>query len=122
MTLRSTDHVLDAICMVGAVPQRFGQQGGAVEIDLYFAMARGRQDAVAMEMTKWFDTNYHYIVPEWEPDMAFHHGTSKAIKGLQGRQGPGAARQAGPAGADLATAAGQAEGGVRPAVAAAGGC
>ena len=83
------DHVLDAICTIGAVPPRFGHQGGAVEVDLYFAMARGRQDAVAMEMTKWFDTNYHYIVPEWGPDMVFHHGTSKAIKELQDARAQG---------------------------------
>ena len=47
--------------MLGAVPPlRYGHTGGEVTLDLYFAMARGRQDAPAMEMTKWFDTNYHY--------------------------------------------------------------
>ena len=58
------DQMLDTIAMLGAVPPRFGHSGGDIPLDIYFAMARGRQDAPAMEMTKWFDTNYHYIVPE----------------------------------------------------------
>src|SRR5262245_57375545 len=65
------DHVLDTIALIGAVPSRFGWSGGQVDLDTYFAMARGRQDATAMEMTKWFDTNYHYIVPELGPDTSF---------------------------------------------------
>jgi 5-methyltetrahydropteroyltriglutamate--homocysteine methyltransferase len=50
--------------MFGLVPERFGYIGGPVTTDTYFAMARGSTDAVACEMTKWFNTNYHYIVPE----------------------------------------------------------
>ncbi|MEK6277071.1 MAG: 5-methyltetrahydropteroyltriglutamate--homocysteine S-methyltransferase [Actinomycetota bacterium] len=69
------DQVLDAITLVGAVPERYGHEGGDVGLDTYFAMARGRQadgvDVTAMEMTKWFDTNYHYIVPELGPDTRF---------------------------------------------------
>jgi 5-methyltetrahydropteroyltriglutamate--homocysteine methyltransferase len=65
------DQVLDTIALVGAVPERYGWDGGQVDLDTYFAMARGRQDATAMEMTKWFDTNYHYIVPELAPDTRF---------------------------------------------------
>src|SRR5213076_1531968 len=65
------DRVLDACAMVGAVPTRYGWSGGSFDLDTYFAMARGVQsggrDVTAMEMTKWFDTNYHYIVPEFEP-------------------------------------------------------
>ncbi|MGH2986262.1 MAG: 5-methyltetrahydropteroyltriglutamate--homocysteine S-methyltransferase, partial [Solirubrobacterales bacterium] len=65
------DHVLDAIALVGAVPERYGHDSGPVDLETYFAMARGRQeggvDVTAMEMTKWFDTNYHYIVPELGP-------------------------------------------------------
>ncbi len=65
------DQVLDTIALVGAVPERYGHGGGPVGLDTYFAMARGRQesgvDVTAMEMTKWFDTNYHYIVPELGP-------------------------------------------------------
>jgi 5-methyltetrahydropteroyltriglutamate--homocysteine methyltransferase len=83
------DHVLDAICMVGAAPRRFGYQGGPIDIDLYFAMARGRQDAVAMEMTKWFDTNYHYLVPELHAGMGFGRGAHKAIKEFQDARGQG---------------------------------
>jgi 5-methyltetrahydropteroyltriglutamate--homocysteine methyltransferase len=69
------DQMLDTIALVGAVPPRYGHGGGPVDLETYFAMARGAQkegiDVVAMEMTKWFNTNYHYIVPELSPDMAF---------------------------------------------------
>ena len=58
------DHVLDTAAMFGIVPQRYGYAGGGIPIDLYFAMARGSASAPACEMTKWFNTNYHYIVPE----------------------------------------------------------
>jgi 5-methyltetrahydropteroyltriglutamate--homocysteine S-methyltransferase len=75
------DQVLDAIALVGAVPERYGWGGGQVDLDTYFAMARGRQtddaDATAMEMTKWFNTNYHYIVPELGPDTRFSLSSSK---------------------------------------------
>ncbi len=66
------DQVLDTAAMLGAVPERYGWEGGEVGLDTYFAMARGAQDGEldvgALEMTKWFDTNYHYIVPELGPD------------------------------------------------------
>jgi 5-methyltetrahydropteroyltriglutamate--homocysteine methyltransferase len=66
------DQVLDTCVLVGAVPERHGRQGlGAAGLDTYFAMARGRADATAMEMTKWFDTNYHYLVPELGPASSF---------------------------------------------------
>jgi 5-methyltetrahydropteroyltriglutamate--homocysteine methyltransferase len=75
------DQVLDTIALVGAVPERYGWGGGQVDLDTYFAMARGRQsdevDVTAMEMTKWFDTNYHYIVPELGPDTKFSLSSSK---------------------------------------------
>jgi 5-methyltetrahydropteroyltriglutamate--homocysteine methyltransferase len=58
------DHVLDAAIMLGCLPARFGWSGGQVDAELYFAMARGRAGAAACELTKWFDTNYHYLVPE----------------------------------------------------------
>ena len=60
------DHVLDTSIMFGVVPKRFAYAGGKVPLDTYFAIARGTKDAVASEMTKWFNTNYHYIVPELE--------------------------------------------------------
>ncbi len=60
------DHVLDTAVMFGLVPTRFDYTEGPVPLSTYFAMARGTDSAHACEMTKWFDTNYHYIVPEWE--------------------------------------------------------
>jgi 5-methyltetrahydropteroyltriglutamate--homocysteine methyltransferase len=66
------DQVLDTCVLVGAVPGRYGRSAsGDVDLDTYFAMARGRADATAMEMTKWFDTNYHYLVPELGPEVVF---------------------------------------------------
>src|SRR5699024_5153641 len=66
------DHVLDTSAMFGVVPERYNYSGGKVDMDSYFAMSRGVKDAVAQEMTKWFNTNYHYIVPELdarEPEL-----------------------------------------------------
>jgi 5-methyltetrahydropteroyltriglutamate--homocysteine methyltransferase len=57
------DHVLDTAVMVNAVPKRFAAADG---LDAYFAMARGADGITALELTKWFDTNYHYLVPELE--------------------------------------------------------
>ena len=59
------DHVLDATILLGAIPPRFAGRSG---LDLYFALARGDAEAAPQEMTKWFDTNYHYLVPEIGPD------------------------------------------------------
>ncbi len=58
------DHMLDMATMFGIVPKRFAYEGGVVPLPVYYAMARGSQGAAACEMTKWFNTNYHYIVPE----------------------------------------------------------
>lgn len=60
------DHVLDTSVMFGIVPKRFKYDGGPVSLNTYFDIARGNDDAIASEMTKWFNTNYHYIVPEFE--------------------------------------------------------
>ena len=82
------DQVLDMSATLGAVPDRYAQAlgytpGTPVDLDLYFAMARGRQkdniDVVAMEMTKWFDTNYHYIVPEFTAQTKFALSSTKVI-------------------------------------------
>ncbi|MCI5049980.1 MAG: 5-methyltetrahydropteroyltriglutamate--homocysteine S-methyltransferase [Rickettsiales bacterium] len=77
------DQVLDHIHMFGAIPARYEALKNEDPLTLYFAMARGRQadgvDVVAMEMTKWFDTNYHYIVPEFEPDQTFELTTRKPL-------------------------------------------
>lgn len=59
------DHVLDATILLGAIPPRFAGREG---LDLYFALARGDDNVGPEEMTKWFDTNYHYLVPEIGPD------------------------------------------------------
>jgi len=75
------DRMLDTCALVGAVPPRYGFNGEWVDADTYFAMARGSQgkgrDVTAMEMTKWFDTNYHYIVPELERGQRFRMASAK---------------------------------------------
>jgi 5-methyltetrahydropteroyltriglutamate--homocysteine methyltransferase len=97
------DQVLDTTAMVGAIPERYKFSGDKVDLKTYFAMARGSQteakahvhedgktcnhnhgpdaslDVQAMEMTKWFDTNYHYIVPEFIKDQAFRLSSSKPV-------------------------------------------
>jgi 5-methyltetrahydropteroyltriglutamate--homocysteine methyltransferase len=90
------DHVLDTAAMVGAVPERFGWKGKEVDLLTYFAMARGKvvrqqengpgsvnvisTGVHAMEMTKWFDTNYHYIVPEFHEDQKFVLSSTKVVQ------------------------------------------
>ena len=93
------DHVLDTSAMVGAVPQRFSWKGSLVDLPTYFAMARGKitgreitEEDVSgsnasgvhpMEMTKWFDTNYHYIVPEFYEGQKFSLASTKAVDEFQ---------------------------------------
>jgi len=75
------DRMLDTCAMLGAVPPRYGFKSDWMDPDTYFAMARGSQgkgrDVTAMEMTKWFDTNYHYIVPELERGQRFRMASAK---------------------------------------------
>ena len=75
------DQILDMICLLGAVPKRYKWSGNNVDLKTYFAMARGSQtkdlDVGALEMTKWFDTNYHYLVPELEKDQTFKISSNK---------------------------------------------
>jgi 5-methyltetrahydropteroyltriglutamate--homocysteine methyltransferase len=80
------DQMLDTVALVGAVPERFGWQGGPVDAATYFKMARGKPgagcncghaSAVALEMTKWFDTNYHYLVPELHSGTVFRLASNK---------------------------------------------
>ncbi|WP_342327451.1 5-methyltetrahydropteroyltriglutamate--homocysteine S-methyltransferase [Pedobacter sp. FW305-3-2-15-E-R2A2] len=79
------DQILDMSLTVGAVPKRYNQVAlkSNNEMDLYFAMARGYQkeglDITAMEMTKWLDTNYHYIVPEFYKDQEFKLFSNKIV-------------------------------------------
>ncbi|MDL1900440.1 5-methyltetrahydropteroyltriglutamate--homocysteine S-methyltransferase [Anaerolineae bacterium CFX9] len=76
------DQVLDTTWMVGAIPARFSALDSG-SLDTYFAMARGLQkdglDIPALEMTKWFDTNYHYLVPEIAPGQAFRLTSTKIV-------------------------------------------
>ncbi|QMT33745.1 5-methyltetrahydropteroyltriglutamate--homocysteine S-methyltransferase [Conchiformibius steedae DSM 2580] len=65
------DQVLDLLCTLGAIPKRFGFDPAKLTLPEYFQLARGNATQFAMEMTKWFDTNYHYIVPEWHADTEF---------------------------------------------------
>jgi 5-methyltetrahydropteroyltriglutamate--homocysteine methyltransferase len=80
------DQVLDTAGLLGLIPGRYQSGEDAVGMDTYFAMARGRsgdRDVPAMEMTKWFDTNYHYIVPELHPDSTFRLNGSKPFVMLE---------------------------------------
>lgn len=94
------DAVLDVTCLVGNIPPRFGWRGGSVDLDTRFAIARGVRPKAraagpdapeacgcaacdpaagtyASEMTKWFDTNYHYLVPEFRADTTFQLSSDK---------------------------------------------
>src|ERR1700739_497468 len=80
------DHVLDTAAIVGAVPERYAWREPQVDLATYFAMARGtarksgQADVPAMEMTKWFDTNYHYIVPEFTAKQIFSLRSRKPVE------------------------------------------
>ena len=65
------DQVLDTQVALGCIPKRFGFDAANLGLPEYFQLARGNATQFAMEMTKWFDTNYHYIVPEWHADTEF---------------------------------------------------
>ena len=65
------DHVLDLLCTLGGIPSRFDFDAANLTLEQYFQLARGNATQMAMEMTKWFDTNYHFIVPEWSADTSF---------------------------------------------------
>ncbi|MBO0746435.1 MAG: 5-methyltetrahydropteroyltriglutamate--homocysteine S-methyltransferase, partial [Candidatus Dormibacteraeota bacterium] len=62
------DHVLDTAWALGAIPERFGAVDRG-DLRTYFALARGTESQRPLEMTKWFDTNYHYLVPELRRGM-----------------------------------------------------
>ncbi|MET3138319.1 5-methyltetrahydropteroyltriglutamate--homocysteine methyltransferase [Undibacterium sp. GrIS 1.2] len=68
------DQVLNTLALLGALPTRFGFDPQALSLENYYSAARGNSANVAMEMTKWFDTNYHYLVPEWTTDTRFDGG------------------------------------------------
>ncbi|MDR6371034.1 5-methyltetrahydropteroyltriglutamate--homocysteine methyltransferase [Chryseobacterium bernardetii] len=90
------DQVLDMSLVVGAIPTRYHEvvlKKNNTEMDLYFAMARGYQkdglDITAMEMTKWFDTNYHYIVPEFYKNQQFKLSSDKIFNEFAGAKQAG---------------------------------
>jgi 5-methyltetrahydropteroyltriglutamate--homocysteine methyltransferase len=84
------DQMGDTAALVGCVPKRFSQSDVSVDLTTYFKMARGEVGkhgrehsesvAAALEMTKWFDTNYHYLVPEFDSNSSFHLATRKPIE------------------------------------------
>ncbi|OBI63249.1 5-methyltetrahydropteroyltriglutamate--homocysteine S-methyltransferase [Mycobacterium sp. E796] len=75
------DQMLDTAVMLGALPVRAGEVTD--ELDRYFALARGNDDIAPLEMTKWFDTNYHYLVPEIEPATRFALNPDKVLSELK---------------------------------------
>ncbi|CAN5475887.1 5-methyltetrahydropteroyltriglutamate--homocysteine S-methyltransferase [soil metagenome] len=77
------DQVLDAAVTVGAIPERFAdlvEDDGALDLHSYFILARGEGDKAPMEMTKWFDSNYHYLVPEIGPETAFSLASDRLVR------------------------------------------
>ncbi len=86
------DQMLDMSILLGAIPERFSWDGGSVGLDLRFAMARGTTQTgqvAALELTKWFDTNYHYLVPELAPDQRFRLADDKPLRELREAQALG---------------------------------
>jgi 5-methyltetrahydropteroyltriglutamate--homocysteine methyltransferase len=76
------DQVLDAAVTVGAIPERFADlvdDDGSLDLAGYFTIARGEGDKAPLEMTKWFDSNYHYLVPEIGPGTEFHLASDRLV-------------------------------------------
>ena len=76
------DQVLDAAVTVGAIPARFADlvEDGSLDLHGYFTLARGEGDKPPLEMTKWFDSNYHYLVPEIAPDTTFSLASDRLVR------------------------------------------
>ncbi|VAW58901.1 5-methyltetrahydropteroyltriglutamate--homocysteine methyltransferase [hydrothermal vent metagenome] len=94
----SYDQMLDMSCLLGVVPPRFNWDGNEIDHSTYFAMARGKQTGTeqqgsetiaACEMTKWFDTNYHYLVPEVHKNQQFKPSFNKLFNELAQAQSAG---------------------------------
>lgn len=81
------DQMLDTSALLGALPARVGAISD--ELDRYFAAARGNDDVAPLEMTKWFDTNYHYLVPEIGPSTRFSLHPDKVLSELKEAQQQG---------------------------------
>lgn len=89
------DHVLDTAVMLGAVPARFGHHDGPGDLAAYFSMARGGPGdngvlEPPLELTKWYGTNYHYLVPELGPQTTFSPSAAKAVSELAEAKAAGA--------------------------------
>lgn len=82
------DQVLDATLAVGAIPSRFGAPTGS-DLDTYFRLARGDAEHQPLEMTKWFDTNYHYSVPEIDGDTGFAANATALVERFREAQEQG---------------------------------
>ncbi|MGL3151177.1 5-methyltetrahydropteroyltriglutamate--homocysteine S-methyltransferase [Microbacterium sp. A82] len=77
------DQVLDAAVTVGAIPARFEglrEADGSIGLPAYFTIARGEGERAPLEMTKWFDSNYHYLVPEIGPETAFSLSSDRLVQ------------------------------------------
>ncbi len=77
------DQVLDAAVLSGAIPSRFNrlvEADGSIPLSAYFTIARGEGDDAPLEMTKWFDTNYHYLVPEIGPETTFRLASDRIVR------------------------------------------
>ncbi|MGA4578437.1 5-methyltetrahydropteroyltriglutamate--homocysteine S-methyltransferase [Limisphaera sp. VF-2] len=74
------DHVLDTVVLLGCIPPRFGQIDGEPPLSTYFALARGLPGIPPLELTKWFDTNYHHLVPEVREGQRFRLGSEKPFR------------------------------------------
>ena len=81
------DQMLDTAVLLGALPARVSEVPDV--LDRYFAAARGNDDIAPLEMTKWFDTNYHYLVPEIGPSTRFALNPEKVLSELKEAQGLG---------------------------------
>ena len=73
------DHMLDTAALLGALPARFGFDAPTLSLQQSFELSRGNAAQPAMEMTKWFDTNYHYLVPELDAQTSFERGTQNLL-------------------------------------------
>ncbi|WKT00476.1 5-methyltetrahydropteroyltriglutamate--homocysteine S-methyltransferase [Gallibacterium salpingitidis] len=83
------DHILDLQVATGSIPARFGFDSQNLTLDQYFQLARGNESQFAIEMTKWFDTNYHYLVPEFHKNTEFRANPAHYVQQLEEAQALG---------------------------------
>lgn len=80
------DHILDLQVATGSIPARFGFDSQNLTLEQFFQLARGNKDQFAIEMTKWFDTNYHYLVPEFHKNSQFKANPTHYVNQLKEAQ------------------------------------